>query len=56
MKLLGPIILLTLGLPMGAFAQESAQGGQPPVRVPDQAPALERQIKARLAATSASWS
>ena len=45
MKLLGPIILLTLGLPMGAFAQESAPGGQPPVRVPDQALALEREIK-----------
>ena len=45
MKLLGSIILLTLGLFTGAFAQESAQGSPPPVRVPDQTPALEREIK-----------
>jgi hypothetical protein len=45
MKLLGSIILLTFGLLTGAFAQEPAQGSQPPVRVPDQALALEREIK-----------
>jgi hypothetical protein len=43
MRLLGSIILLTLGLLGGALAQDSAQGSQQS-RSPDQAP-LESQIK-----------
>jgi hypothetical protein len=44
MKLLGAMVLLTLGLLTGAFAQDAAQGSRAPAPNPAQTP-VEREVK-----------